>query len=264
MSVQVSVFQFQGLRERQEDHFVILQGVPSRIGLICAVGAFDGVGSALDGDLASAVAAAGFRQAVYKFAFMRDPVLTPRELIENAFRGANEAVLRLRRQDVYAGTQPALRPAAVGAAVGLFPSFELVIAQVGDVHAFLERDAEVIQLTEAHHAADDGPGGDEPGAVTRYFGQEDIQPQILTGQLNVERDDALWLMTDGAYGRYQEAAPPTAPRDYFSAAAEQDFWDNATAIELVSLPRRAPLRTCADTAAVPPPHRDTVEPGPVA
>lgn len=238
MATELTIYQRLGMKDRQEDSFAVIPEIPGPAGPLLAAGVFDGVGGSEDGDIAASRAASTFQSAIRARVGMQ-PRPTAKSLLLHAMTKANGSVLMLRKlhrrlRDGRAREETL--PAAVGTVAVLCRDGGLVVGSIGDTRAFLLHGGTLVPITEIHNETTDAAaharalGGT---AVTRFFGQIDFRPQILTGRLGATTGE-VWLMTDGAYEPLACSQSPDDPVRFFREAEEQSFWDNATAIRLAA------------------------------
>lgn len=239
MSILLTISQFVGPKPAQEDSFVAIPIPGSREILVAVV--LDGVSQTRDGRLAAHQAGASFLASVLRSATRTDF----RQVMETALLEANGAVLRLHRDLAYYSIPQHELPACVGTFVLCDDRHAFVVGHVGDSAALLQAQDKLIPLTKPYH--------DAAGALTRYFGMETFEYDILSGL--IDPHESLHIMTDGALEALAQQQPIPDPTEFFSQAHNSVFADNATAIRLSFGPS-----IVAATPPTPEPAQPRVEP----
>jgi serine/threonine protein phosphatase PrpC len=222
MGIRANVFQFLGRKERQEDAYIITAPF---VGMktYAVVGVFDGVSSSREGQFAASLAAAAAHLRFLAGTHARGIEPDLRGLALAAVGYVNDRIVSLRSNKAHAVLPENERPATVGAITVLSSAGEVVVASAGDVLVFLRRADGLFPITEAHI---------EGGEVSRFFGQTDFHPSVVSGDLDAKGNEALWVMSDGAWQPLLESEFAGDPADFFGKADETLFWDNATAVRI--------------------------------
>lgn len=167
------------VREGNEDAHAAL---PDRGVLLVA----DGMGGHVGGEVASAIAVATARASLLARAGRQ-----PRpQAMRVAFADAHAAIL------ARAAREPALRGMGTTLVACSFDGPKAHVAWIGDSRAYLVRDGKLLRLTKDHGAN---------GILYRALGAQ-LGAGADVRAVDLRRDDALVLMTDGACGVLDDPA----------------------------------------------------------
>jgi protein phosphatase len=250
------------VRERNEDHFVILRRTRHREVLLTnaplddltapddyayVLVVADGMGGAACGDIASRVALqAGFEWGTHSAEWLMK------------MNDAREATLPARAQSWANFIQDALRrraresPSLAGMGTTLTAAYTMgqtaIIAHIGDSRAYLIRDGALHRLTRDHTVAqellDAGYASETIGGfrhlLTNCLGTDEHKAHVELRQLVLADGDALLLCTDGLNDALAEpqiemilrehAEPQDACFALLAAALQTPAKDNLTAV----------------------------------
>jgi serine/threonine protein phosphatase PrpC len=234
------------VREVNEDRILLLQDLRRGEALFAVA---DGLGGHPRGDIASALAIETLRIEVPALLAQG---LAPQEVLLQALRHANTAILAKARADDVVGMATTCTAVLVDGGEGL-------VAHVGDSRAYLLRGPAVRQLTTDHSLASElarhgSPveagidGHAQRHVLTRALGSaEDVEVDLVAVPLR--SGDVLALMSDGLYTAVPDpeiaavvrgaSDPDDACRTLVGLANARGGFDNASVIVVHLTPRWA-------------------------